>query len=263
MANYRIIILCMILWFFHSANTPVTCSNNKTDLLALLSFKAAIYDDPRGALNSWNETVHFCSWKGILCGSRHRTRVVSINLMSQGLVGSISPHRLEYIEFSNNSFDGSIPRNLSQCRNLYYLNLIDNDLTGIIPPELGSLLELEALGLSENKLLGTISPFIGNLTRLVLLSLANCGLQGEVPQALVHLQSLELLNLDENSLTGSIPSGLYNISTFSIFTVRSNQLRGTIPSDLGFKFPKLRHLDLGDNLFSGVIPVSIVKCFHA
>ncbi|CAA2998848.1 probable LRR receptor-like serine threonine-kinase At3g47570 [Olea europaea subsp. europaea] len=207
MANHGIIILCAILWLFDSANTPVKCSNNKTDSLALLSFKAAIDDDPRGALNSWNESVDFCSWKGILCGSRHHTRVVSINMMSQGLVGYLSPHI--------------------------------------------------ALGLSKNKLSGTISPFVGNLKRLVLLSLANCGLQGEIPQVLVHLQSLELINLDENSLTGAIPPGLYNISTFSIFSVRSNQLRGTIPRDLGFSFPKSRHLDLGDNQFSGVLPASL------
>lgn len=165
MANHGIIILCAILWLFDSANTSVKCSNNKTDSLALLSFKAAIDDDRRGALNSWNESVDFCSWKGILCGSRHHTRVVSINMMSQGLVAYLSPHidnlsflrsiilqnnsfygqipreiaqlkRLQYMVFSNNSFDGSIPRNLSQCRNLYYLNLVDNDLTGIIPLEL-------------------------------------------------------------------------------------------------------------------------------
>ncbi|KAI3464362.1 hypothetical protein Pfo_021025 [Paulownia fortunei] len=287
MAKLFISSPCTILWlFFHFSTTPTTCSNNETDLQALLAFKKAIDDDPLGALNSWNGTLHFCSWKGILCSKRHQNRVVSVNLMSQGLVGSLSPHlgnlsflrtiilqnnsfrgqipeaigrlrRLEWVEFSNNSFGGEIPRNLSQCRNLYYLNLIDNNLTGTIVPEIGSLVKLEALGLTRNRLSGTIPPFLGNLTSLVLRSLANCGLQGEIPESLVQLQRLQLLNLDENSLTGGIPSGLYNFSSIDIFSMRSNRLQGTIPSEIGFTFPKLRILDLGDNHFTGVLPVSL------
>ncbi|KAK4413349.1 Tyrosine-sulfated glycopeptide receptor 1 [Sesamum alatum] len=175
----------IMLFFFHFSTTPATCKNNETDLQALLAFKNAIDHDPMDVVNSWNETLPFCSWKGILCSKRHQDRVVSIDLMSRGLTGSLSSHignlsllryitlqnnsfhgqipeeigrlrRLEQIEFSNNSFSGEIPRNLSQCRHLYYLNLIDNDLIS----ELGSLIELEALGLSRNRLSGTITPFI-------------------------------------------------------------------------------------------------------
>ncbi|XP_011099080.2 probable LRR receptor-like serine/threonine-protein kinase At3g47570 [Sesamum indicum] len=278
---------CMILlFFFYFATTPATCSNNETDLQALLAFKRSIDDDPTGVLNSWNETLHFCSWKGILCSKRHQNRVVSINLMSQGLVGTLSPHlgnlsflrtiilqnnsfhgfipeeigrlrRLELIEFSNNSFGGEIPRNLSNCRNLYYLNLIDNNLTGSIIPEIGSLVKLEALGLTRNRVSGTIPSFIGNLSSLVQLSLASCNLQGLIPESLVQLQRLQLLNLVENHLTGEIPYALYNISSITIFSVRSNRLQGNIPSDVCFTLPNMRTLDLGDNHFTGVLPPSL------
>ncbi|KAG8363953.1 hypothetical protein BUALT_Bualt19G0075900 [Buddleja alternifolia] len=289
MAKLSVTSPLMILWFvffffFHLATTPATCSNNKTDLQALLAFKNAI----NGGLSSWNETLHYCNWKGILCSRRHQSRVVSINLRSQGLVGSISPHignlsflrtiilqnnsfhgqipeeigrlrRLQKIEFSNNSFSGEIPRNLSQCRNLYYLNMIDNDLTGIIIPEIGSLIKLKALGLSINKLSGNSNTlrFVGNLTNLVLLSLANCGLHGEIPDSLIQLKRLQLLNLNENRLIGTIPSGLYNISSMSIFSMSSNRLEGTIPSDIGFTFPNLSFLELTDNYFNGVLPASL------
>ncbi|KAG8378445.1 hypothetical protein BUALT_Bualt08G0138000 [Buddleja alternifolia] len=262
------------------------CTNNDTDAFALLAFKAAIDDDPLGALTTWNETLHVCRWRGVTCSHRHRDRVVSINLMSRGLVGSVSPHlgnlsflksitlqnnsfhgqipeqigrlrRLEYIEFSNNSFSGEIPRNLSQCRNLYYLNLIANNLEGTIMPELGSLSRLEALGLSRNTFSGTIPPSIGNLTLLNRLSLANCGLEGEIPGSFVQLQNLRLLQLSENNLTGTIPSGLFNISTIFVFSMRSNQLQGTIPPDVAFTLPNLRNLDLGGNRLGGEIPVSL------
>ncbi|KAL0441692.1 UNVERIFIED_CONTAM: putative LRR receptor-like serine/threonine-protein kinase [Sesamum radiatum] len=283
---------CLVLLiFFYFASSPATCSINDADLEALLSFKENIID-PRGALDSWryNETVIYCTWKGISCSRRHRTRVVSIDLDSQGLAGSLSPHlsnlsflrsinlqnnslhgpipqefgrlkRLEYIEFSNNSFDGEIPRNLSQCQYLYYLNLIDNNLKGKVPSELSSLSKLEALGLAMNYLSGTIPSFMGNFTFLRQLSLRNCGFKGKIPESLVHLQNLQFLVLAQNMLTGIIPDGLFNISTIEVFSVTSNHLLGNIPSDIGFSLPNLRFLSVGDNNFTGLLPVSLSNAY--
>ncbi|XP_073035482.1 uncharacterized protein [Primulina eburnea] len=274
------------LLFLYFAATPATCLSNETDFSALLAFKNAIDDDPLGALRSWNETVHHCDWEGILCSKRHRGRVVSVNLRSRGLVGSLPPHlgnlsflrefvlqnnsfygkipeefgrlrRLEIVIFSNNSFSGEIPRNISQCSNLYHLNLVDNHLTGIIIPELGSMFKLEALGLALNNLSGTIPPFVGNLTNLASLSLGKCGLQGEIPDSLVHLRRLRFLHLGFNNLTGRIPSGLYNISSISNFIMGYNRLHGNIPWDVGFTLPRLRFLYLGSNDFDGPIPLSL------
>ncbi|XP_075480802.1 receptor kinase-like protein Xa21 [Primulina tabacum] len=279
-------MLFCIFFYLYFATTPATCLSNETDFAALLAFKNAVDDDPSGALKSWNETAHFCEWEGILCSQRHRGRVVSLNLRSRGLVGSLPPHlgnlsflrafilqnnsfygeipedfgrmrRLEIVEFSNNSFSGEIPRNLSQCSNLYYLNLIDNELTGIIIPELGSMFKLEALGLTTNNLSGTIPSFIGNLTSLTRLSLSNCGLEGEIPESLVQLRRLRFINLSNNKLTGEIPYGLYNISNITVFSMGLNGLHGNIPPDIGFTLPKLRVFDLGGNYFDGLVPVSI------
>ncbi|XP_073144116.1 uncharacterized protein [Henckelia pumila] len=286
--NHMFLIMLFRFFFFYLyfATTPATCLSNETDLAALLAFKSTIADDPLGALRSWNETAHFCEWEGILCSRRHRGRVVSIDLRSQGLVGSLPPHlgnlsflrafilqnnsfygeipeefgrlrRLEFVEFSNNSFSGEIPRNISQCSNLYYLNLIDNDLTGVIIPELGSMFQLEALGLTTNNLSGTIPPFVGNLTNLSRLSLSNCGLEGEIPESLVQLRRLRFINLSNNKLTGEIPYGLYNISNITVFSMGLNGLHGNIPPDIGFTLPKLRVFELGGNYFDGRIPVSL------
>ncbi|KAL0415414.1 UNVERIFIED_CONTAM: putative LRR receptor-like serine/threonine-protein kinase [Sesamum latifolium] len=271
-----IIVECLVLLiFFYFASSPATCSIYEVDLRALLSFKENIID-PRGALDSWryNETVSYCTWTGISCGSRHRNRVVSIDLNSQGLAGFVSPHlgnlsfirginlqnnsfhgpipqelgrlrRLEYLVLSNNSFDGEIPKNLSQCQNLYFLNLVDNVLTGNVPFKLSSLMKLEVLILSKNNLSGTIPSFIGNFTFLEKLSLSHNGFHGEIPKSLVHLQNLKFLALEDNMLTGRIPSGLYNISSILVFAVTSNHFQGNIPSDIGFSFPNLQFLGLG------------------
>ncbi|KAL0354865.1 UNVERIFIED_CONTAM: putative LRR receptor-like serine/threonine-protein kinase [Sesamum radiatum] len=259
---------CLILIIlFYFASSPATCSINEADLYALLSLKENIIVDPRGALDSWryNETVSYCTWKGISCSRRHKTRVVSIDLDSQGLVGSLSPHlgnlsflrsinlqnnslhgsipqefgrlrRLEYVEFSNNSFDGEIPRNLSQCQYLYYLNLIDNKLTGNVPSELSSLSKLEALGLAMNYLSGTIPSFMGNFTFLRQLSLRNCGFKGKIPESLVHLQNLQFLVLSENMLTGRI---------HLVFTIS----------------PPSKCFHFGDNNFTGLLPVSLSNAY--
>jgi hypothetical protein len=49
-----------------------TRDGDDTDLASLLDFKRAIRSDPRGALGSWNSSVHFCSWEGVACGLARR-----------------------------------------------------------------------------------------------------------------------------------------------------------------------------------------------
>ncbi|KAL9162570.1 hypothetical protein ABFS82_07G099700 [Erythranthe guttata] len=282
-----IIILSFFIFSYSSILTPTKCSTNQTDLLSLLALKEAINADPNGALNSWNRTTNFCTWNGIVCGQKHANRVVAINLNSQGLMGSLSPHignlsflreinlqnnsfsgriprefgllkRLEFIEFSNNSFTGRImPENITQWKNLVYINLIDNNLSGPIPPELRFLEKLEALGLGENKISGPIPQYIGNLTSLVRLSLRSCDFSGEIPESLSQLVRLRLLNLGDNNLTGTIPLGLFNISTMENIGLDFNNLHGIIPSNIGLTLPNLRLLSLGKNLFSGRVPISI------
>ncbi|CAL5345685.1 unnamed protein product [Camellia sinensis] len=270
MANWLIIFFTSIVWWCCFGNTPATCLQNETDRSALLAFKAAIDQDPFGALRSWNDSVHYCDWNGILCSHRHPNRVVKLRLRSQGLVGSLSPHignlsflkslvlqnnsfhglipqeigrlfRLRNISLSNNSFHGEVPTNFSQCSNLEMLDLIDNNLTGNIPAELGSLWKLTLLGLSINKISGTIPPFLGNLSSLTLLSLGQCALRGEIPK----------------EMAGEVPSSIYNISTLSWFEIFDNQLRGSIPPDIGLTLPNLKLLFLTENKFTGPLPISL------
>ncbi|KAL9162563.1 hypothetical protein ABFS82_07G099000 [Erythranthe guttata] len=275
-------IIILSLFIFSS----LALLTNQTDVLSLLAFKEAIDVDPNGALNSWNRTTNFCRWNGITCGRKHPNRVVAINLDSQGLIGSLSPHignlsflrtislqnngfsgripqeigqlqRLESILFSNNSFNGIIPRNISQCRNLVYLYLIDNNLSGNIPSELGLLYKLELLSLTRNTLLGPIPQSIGNLTSLQRLSLRSCGLIGEIPESFSRLRRLIFIQIGENNLTGPIPTSLFNISTIEFLGVSFNGFRGSIPSTIGLTLPNLQLLYMGSNRLSGRFPVSI------
>ncbi|KAL5569895.1 hypothetical protein UlMin_026470, partial [Ulmus minor] len=87
---------------------------NHTDRLGLLHFKQSINSDPFGILSSWNDSVSFCNWPGVICSRRHH-RVTSLVLEGHNLKGSISPHIgnltfLRYINLQNNNFFGQIPQ---------------------------------------------------------------------------------------------------------------------------------------------------------
>uniref|UniRef100_A0A2N9HI82 Leucine-rich repeat-containing N-terminal plant-type domain-containing protein n=1 Tax=Fagus sylvatica TaxID=28930 RepID=A0A2N9HI82_FAGSY len=119
------IILCCLGLFV----TSVIGSSNETDQLALLEFKAKITHDPFGAMSSWNDSIHFCQWQGVTCGCRHQ-RVIVLNLQSQKLVGSISPH----------------VGNLSFLRNP---TLQNNSFHNEIPPEIGRLHKIASLAIGQ------------------------------------------------------------------------------------------------------------------
>ncbi|GMP79121.1 hypothetical protein CsSME_00034790 [Camellia sinensis var. sinensis] len=290
MASSFIVLYTALVWWwcYLLCNIPAASCfmANETDRLALVAFKAAIVEDPFGAFTSWNHSVHHCHWNGILCSRRHPDRVIGITLMSQGLVGSLSPHvgnlsflksivlqnnsfhgpipqemgrlfRLQTLHFSNNSFGGGIPNNLSRCSKLEWLNLIDNNLTGNIPAELGSLSRLGILALSKNKLSGTIPPSIGNLSSLSKLSLAECNLQGEIPGEITKLRGLTFVQLSQNKLSGKVPSGLYNVSTIILLSLTENQLEGNIPHDIGSTLPNLKFLYFVNNSFTGTLPTTL------
>ncbi|THF95134.1 hypothetical protein TEA_020315 [Camellia sinensis var. sinensis] len=284
-----VVYTALVLWCYLLFNIPAAkciMANNETDRAALEAFKAAIVQDPFGALSSWNNSLHFCLWNGILCSRRHPDRVIGITLRSQGLVGSLSSHvgnlsflerirlpnnsfhgpipqemgrlsRLQIIEFGNNSFRGGIPNNLSRCSKLEWLDLVNNNLTGNIPAELGSLSRLRTLALNKNKLSGTISSFIGNLSSLFQIYLSECNLHGEIPAEITRLRRLRFVVLYGNNLSGKVPSGLYNISTIISLSVAFNQLEGNIPPDIGSTLRNLKFLNLVSNLFTGTIPTSL------
>ncbi|KAI3950164.1 hypothetical protein MKW92_044478 [Papaver armeniacum] len=87
------------------------------------------------------------------------------------------------MDFSNNDFEGEIPRSIGNLTSLCVLNFSNNALAGPIPSTFGKLTHLESLDLSRNKL------------------------TGEIPYQLAALSFLSTLKLSFNKLVGKIPSG--------------------------------------------------------
>ncbi|KAL3734426.1 hypothetical protein ACJRO7_023733 [Eucalyptus globulus] len=266
----------------------VSSTTNETDRLALLAFKAGISKDPSGVLSSWNDSIGFCQWYGVMCSRRHQ-RVTILNLRSQGLFGSISPHignlsflremllqnnsfnqvippqvgqlrHLRILRLHNNSLIGNIPKNILNCSNLVILWLGKNELTGEIPRELGSLLKLREFLVNGNNLIGSMPSSIGNLSSLEILYLRENNLSGSIPQVLGHLKNLQYIGFPVNGVSGTIPSSLLNLSSLTVFDASDNQIQGTLPTSIGLKLPNLEFFSIWGNQLEGVIPPSISNC---
>ncbi|KAJ8647492.1 hypothetical protein MRB53_000515 [Persea americana] len=275
----------ILLIFLSRTATTTPTLRNETDRLALLAFKTEIMDDPLQALSSWNDSLHFCEWRGVTCGRKHQ-RVSALNLASLSLEGPLSPHianlsfltaisvsnnrfhgrvpyelghlfRLRQLDLSLNSFQGKIPAAISNCSKLFILNISSNSLVGKIPFELGSLYHLKRLSLFRNALTGNIPPSLGNLSSLLTISLARNELDGSIPDDLCRISKLRFLQISENKLSGTIPSSIYNLSDIFMFSVTDNHLHGTLPWSVGLTLPNLQWFYVALNRFTGSIPISL------
>ncbi|XP_050282996.1 probable LRR receptor-like serine/threonine-protein kinase At3g47570 [Quercus robur] len=278
---HTFILLCCFGFFF----TSVLGKNNETERLALLDFKAKISKDPLGVMSSWNDSIHFCQWKGVSCGRRHQ-RVTALDLHSQKLVGSISPnvgnlsflwklnlennsfyneippeigrlHRLEILLLNNNTIGGTIPSNLSSCAKLRVFHVAVNNLVGEIPTELGTLSKLRIFAIHKNVLTGIIPPSFGNLSSLEGFCAAYNNLGGSIPDSFGQLTKLKIFAVGSNRLSGTIPPLFFNISSITKIDVAVNQIQGHLPSDIGITLPNLETFTISNNQFIGSIPISI------
>ncbi|KAB8114391.1 hypothetical protein EE612_053773 [Oryza sativa] len=277
----------IILIFLACTAHVVTCSSlygNETDRVALLEFKQAVRLDPKQTLMSWNDSIHFCNWEGILCSLRIPYRVTSLNLTNRGLVGQISPSLgnltfLSILSLTENSFSGQIPASLGHLNHLQTLWLSNNTLQGVIPdftncssmkalrlngnnlvgkfPQLPHC--LQSLQLSYNHLSGTIPASLANITRLNVLTCTYNNIQGDIPHEIGKLSSLQFLYVGANKLVGRFPQAILNLSTLIGLSLGFNNLTGEAPSNLGNCLPNLQLLELEDNCFQGQIPSSLIN----
>uniref|UniRef100_A0A453QZ36 non-specific serine/threonine protein kinase n=1 Tax=Aegilops tauschii subsp. strangulata TaxID=200361 RepID=A0A453QZ36_AEGTS len=234
--------LSFFLFLFHGASpapvASVGAASEEGDSSALLAFKSAVSDDPKGVLAGWGASPDACNWTGVACDPVTR-RVVQLVLREQKLSGELS----------------SALGNLSHLR---VLNLSGNLFAGSVPPELGSLSRLRFLDVSSNTLAGTVPPELGNLSRLSSLDLSGNQFQGSIPVELTRVLNLEYLNLGGNNLSGPIPAAIFcNLSALQYIDMSSNILDGEIPIRPDCLLPNLTFLVLWSNNLVGGIPPSL------
>ncbi|CAN1744603.1 Receptor kinase-like protein Xa21 [Linum perenne] len=278
------LLLLLLLSCFSLIPLPVVSGtgSNETDRLALLQVKSTLID-PLGALNSWNQTLHFCQWQGVFCNEQ---RVTQLDLKLNRLSGTISPyignltflthlilnnntisgeippdigrlHSLQELVLVQNSLTGTIPANISACSNLTSLRIGYNGLMGEIPLELCKLMKLQLLSIHFNNLTGNFPSCFGNVSSLEAISAPRNGFVGGIPESLARLRNLKIMSFGSNRFSGVFPPQFFNSSSIQVISVIQNQLTGTLPPELGLTLPNLVHLNLAVNNFSGQIPDSI------
>ncbi|XP_010493149.1 PREDICTED: LRR receptor-like serine/threonine-protein kinase EFR [Camelina sativa] len=259
--------------------------SNETDMKALLEFKSQVSENKREVLSSWNHSSSYCNWIGVLCGRKER-RVISLDLGGFKLAGTISPsignlsflrllnlgdnsfgstipqevgmlHRLQYLNMSYNLLQGRIPPSLSNCSRLLNLDLSSNQLGHNIPSELGSLSKLVILFLEQNNLTGQFHLSLGNLTSLQELDFAYNHMDGEIPDDVARLTQMVYFQAAVNQFSGVFPPALYNISSLVYLSLATNRFSGNLRDDFGDLLPNLSILLLGENQFTGAIPLTL------
>ncbi|XP_034197367.1 probable LRR receptor-like serine/threonine-protein kinase At3g47570 [Prunus dulcis] len=275
-----VLVLKLILLTYSLVNGALfVCSmhlrmgGNETDRLALLAIKAQIKQDPHNVTSSWNESIHFCFWHGVTCSRRHQQRVTRLDLQSQKLAGSLSPHignlsflralrlqnnsfsnkippeignlrRLQVLYLHNNSFSGPIPYNISYCSNLIFMISVSTGWWVKFHLNLALCRSFEFV-VQANNLTGEIPPSLGNLSSLEVLAATQNSLVGSIPTSLGQLKNLTILSLGSNNLSGTIPPSIYNLSALGVFSVGSQMPDFRNLQDLEIFFIQRNHLGSG------------------
>ncbi|KAF2939641.1 hypothetical protein DAI22_03g210900 [Oryza sativa Japonica Group] len=264
-----------------------TVDESRLDLQSLLDIKQKITSDPNGMLSSWNKSIHYCRWVGVICTSKRPRRVSSLTMTGQSLTGQISSslqnltllnlldlsynsfsgplppvnnlQQLQTLYLNNNNLDGTIPDSFTNSSSLAYVDLSSNFLGGEIPRNISLLSKLVGLTLSSNSLTGTIPTTLSEINSLQGLQVAQNKLEGSIPDGVWQLPNIVELMLGQNRLSGRIPQIFPNMPNITSLGLELNMLHGTLPPNMGDALPSLVNLTLNDNKFEGHIPASLGK----
>ena len=208
------------------------------------------------------------AWHGVVCVGGRVTELL-MNLNNVACMGSLNVtalathvHELRYIDLSDNLFTGDLPRDLFKMTQLQSLVLSGNRITGALPEDVGALTNLRHIDLSANAMRGALPESLGALSELKVLYLGESGLEnkndfaGPIPESWRRLKSLKSFSLAGNSnIGGTLPDWLLNnLDSLEELTLSRCGLTGEIPPNVD-QMKSLRVLDLGENSFSGVVPV--------
>ncbi|KAJ0755093.1 putative protein kinase RLK-Pelle-LRR-III family [Helianthus annuus] len=161
----------------------------------------------------WNASSDPClnNWHGVTCDTGNKT-VKNIVLEQLNLSGTVD-------------FE-------SVCKetNLLLLSLKYNNLSGSLPQEISNCKQLKLLYLNGNKFSGNLPDSLHDLTNLVRIDISNNELSGNLPD-MSRNTGLSTFLAQNNRFTGELPN--FNYRLLEDFDVSNNDLTGQIPDDTG------------------------------
>ncbi|KAL4575783.1 hypothetical protein LXL04_011869 [Taraxacum kok-saghyz] len=202
----------------------------------------------------------------------------SLSLQANLIEGAIPPSfcnmsNLNYLDISNNRFDGMIPNMFIVSVSLVWLILKDNHLEGNVPISLASCEYLEILDLGNNRLNGTFPGWLGDLPRLQVLVLKSNNFHGPINTSSefnLSFPLLQVLDLSHNGFIGHLPHNLFQkfnamksgaeksrnpqyLNTNGLYYSLIVVVKGGIPNVIG-TLKLLIALNLSHNNLNGQIP---------
>ncbi|KAL0010111.1 hypothetical protein SO802_005219 [Lithocarpus litseifolius] len=155
-----------------------------------------------------------------------------------------------------NHLDGQLQENISKViTNLEYLNLSQNNFEGNLPSSIGDISNLQRLDLTFNNFSGQVPlELVTNCTSLIILRLSNNNFHGEFFSKHFN-QSFFSLELKDNHFAGTIPKAPLS---FCILDISNNHMSGIIPLWMGNDIVTLSGIiDLSNNFFEGQLPCEL------
>ncbi|XP_034589304.1 uncharacterized protein [Setaria viridis] len=196
------------------------------------------------------------------------TKVATLMIQGNQLEGPVPASifnisSIQHLDLSFNQLSGSLPLDIGfQLRNILFFATSGNQFEGLIPASFSNASALESFLIRRNQYHGLIPRDIGIQCNLKLFSVGYNQFQTSQPRewdfltSLNNCSKLQLLDLEQNNFVGIMPVTIANLSKeLTWLTIAGNQIAGTI-AELGM-FQKLIMLTLGDNLFTGTLPVDI------
>jgi hypothetical protein len=160
------------------------------------------------------------------------------------------------LNISANRFNGTLPSEIGQFRNLRILDVSFNQFSGFIPPDIGNITHLIDLRMNANPFVGSLPKQLRNLLNMTIFSIAKTSISGTFPNWLNQYKHLKELTLAGNRLFGTLPDNICECENLNVLVINSNtDLFGTLPDCLG-NLP-LYTISVFGNHFSGALPQSL------
>ncbi|XWS37306.1 hypothetical protein CRYUN_Cryun19dG0031800 [Craigia yunnanensis] len=216
-------------------------------------------------------------------------RLVEYSVSENSVSGTLSRSMfknncsLQVLDISENKFEGELPGEISNCKNLAILNIWGNNFTGTIPSQMGMISTLQGLFLGNNSFSSSIPESLLNLTNLAFLDLSKNKFGGEIQNifgrftqvkflvlhgnsytgginssGILKLPNISGLDLSYNNFSGPLPVEISQMQSLNLLMLAYNQFTGGIPPEYG-NLPQLQALDLSSNRLSGSIPPALGK----
>lgn len=212
---------------------------------ALQALKAAVTEDPRGALSSW-QGANVCAYIGVYCSAP-----------PDGAAAAGASTVVAGIDLNHANLRGTLPDAVSLLAHLTFLHLNSNRFAGGVPDALRDLQYLTELDLSNNLFSGPFPASTLLIPSLVYLDLRFNAFSGELPPE-VFAKELDAVFLNNNQFEGQIPDALWS-SPATVITLANNRFTGTVPATYGYGAGggRVREVLFLNNNLTGCVPEAL------